>query len=226
MKLVPCACRYVCGLQPIPIVSMISHALDIIQKELQANLDSYPAAANSGFTSAVSNIAIISASPAPEPNNQTDIVLTLVNIREDKSLKNVPTYVRNDVTMKASYENPPVYANFLLLFSVIHSNYLPGLSALSRVIRFFQYKNVFTQDNVAPASLNGMIQEEDRLEEFKLILDLYSPTLEEVNHLWGTLGGKQHPFVLYTLRMLDLKFKGQVQEGPLITEVFSEFRHK
>ncbi len=207
---------------------MISHALDIIQKELQANLDSYPSAGGGGgFTSAVSNISQVQVSQAQEPNNQSDIVLTLVNIREDKALKNIPTYVRNDVTLKAAYENPPVFANFLLLFSVIHSNYLPALSALSRVIRFFQYKNVFTQDNVAPTSFNGsVLVQDDRLDEFKLILDLYSPTLEEVNHLWGTLGGKQYPFVLYTMRMLDLKFRGPVPEGALITEVFTEFRHK
>jgi hypothetical protein len=207
---------------------MISHALDIIQKELQANLDAYPVAApGSGFTCGLNNIAVTSVLPANEPNNQTDILITLVNIREDKSLKNVPTYVRNDVTMKAAYENPPVFANFLLLFSVIHSAYVPALSALSRVIRFFQYKNVFTQDNVLPNLLTGgVVLEADRLEEFKLILDLYSPTLEEVNHLWGTLGGKQYPFVLYTLRMLDLKYKGLPQEGPLISEIFHEFRHK
>lgn len=207
---------------------MISHALDIIQKELQANLDTYPIAApGSGFTCGLNNIAVTSVSPANEPNNQSDILISLVNIREDKALKNLPTYVRNDVTLKASYENPPVFANFLLLFSVIHTAYLPALSALSRVIRFFQYKNVFTHDNVAPTFLaSGAVLEADRLEEFKLILDLYSPTLEEVNHLWGTLGGKQYPFVLYTLRMLDLKYKGFPQEGPLVSEIFHEFRHK
>jgi Pvc16 N-terminal domain len=207
---------------------MIAHALDIIQKELQANLDSYPVASpGSGFTSALNNIAVTSVSSSIEPNTQADILITLINIREDKSLKNVPAYVRNDVTLKVIYENPPVFANFLLLFSVIHNAYPQALSALSRVIRFFQYKNVFTHDNVAPATLiSAVVLESDRLEEFKLILDLYSPTLEEVNHLWGTLGGKQYPFVLYTMRMLDLKYKGFPQEGPLVTEVFHEFRHK
>ncbi len=207
---------------------MISHALDIIQTELQANLNSYPVASpGSGFTCGLYNVAISSVSPANEPNQQTDILITLVNIREDKALKNLPNYVRNDVTLKAAYENPPVFANLLLLFTVIHSVYVPALSALSRVIRFFQYKNVFTQDNVDPDLLTGgNVPEADRMDEFKLILELYSPTLEEVNHLWGTLGGKQYPFVLYTLRLLDLKYRAMPQEGPLITEVFHEFRHK
>ena len=66
----------------------------------------------------------------------------------------------------------------------------------------------------------------DKLESFKLIFDLYSPTLEEVNHLWGTLGGKQYPSVLYKLRMLELQFKAVQSEGGLITEVLSDFHTK
>jgi hypothetical protein len=50
--------------------------------------------------------------------------------------------------------------------------------------------------------------------------------MEEVNHLWGTLGGRQYPFVLYMLRMLDLKFKAVQSESGLITQVVSDFYHK
>jgi hypothetical protein len=87
---------------------------------------------------------------------------------------------------------------------------------------------VFTQDNVDPGSITTSqpVNPLDRLETFKLIFDLYSPTLEEVNHLWGTLGGKQYPFVLYGLRMLDLKFQAVQSESGMITEVVSNFSHK
>ena len=50
--------------------------------------------------------------------------------------------------------------------------------------------------------------------------------MEEVNHLWGTLGGKQYPFVLYTLRLLELKFKAAQGEAGLITAVINDFSHK
>jgi hypothetical protein len=63
----------------------------------------------------------------------------------------------------------------------------------------------------------------DRLESFKLIFDLHSPTMEEVNHLWGTPGANQYPFVLYSLRMLDLKFRAVQHESRLITEVATGF---
>jgi hypothetical protein len=99
---------------------------------------------------------------------------------------------------------------------------------LSRAIRFFQAQNVFTQDTVEPASItaNAPGNALDQLESFKLIFDLYSPTMEEVNHLWGTLGGKQYPFVMYMLRMLDLRFRAVQSESGLITEIDHDFRHK
>jgi hypothetical protein len=99
---------------------------------------------------------------------------------------------------------------------------------LSRAIRFFQFRNVFDQNSVLPASLttNAPSNALDQLETFKLIFDLYSPTMEEVNHLWGTLGGKQYPFVLYTLRLLELKFKATQAEAGLITEVVNAFSQK
>ena len=110
-----------------------------------------------------------------------------------------------------------------------HTDYTNALSVLSRVIRFFQFRNVFTQDSVFPESITTSkvpINLLDQLESFKLIFDLYSPTIEEVNHLWGTLGGRQYPFVLYMLRMLDLKFKAVQSESGLITQVVSNFYHK
>ena len=134
--------------------------------------------------------------------------------------------MRNDVTLTVSYENPAVFLNFQILVVVTHSVYSDALLWLSRLIRYFQARNVFTQDNVAPGSITQSGNPLDQLESFKLIFDLYSPTMEEVNHLWGTLGGKQYPFVLYTMRMLELKFKTVQSESGLITEVVSDFYHK
>jgi hypothetical protein len=154
--------------------------------------------------------------------------MSVVNIREEKTLKNLPNYVRNEAKLRVSYENPPVFLNFQILLTATHANYNNALLVLSRGIRFFQSQNEFTQENVKPASIktNAPPHILDQLESFKLIFDLYSPTMEEVNHLWGTLGGKQYPFVVYTLRMLDLKFRAVRSESSLITEVAAEFHHK
>ncbi|HMG15845.1 MAG TPA: DUF4255 domain-containing protein, partial [Saprospiraceae bacterium] len=157
------------------------------------------------------------------------IILTIVNYKEEKTLKNLPNFVRNDSALKITYENPPIFLNFLILLTSTRSFYKSALLDLSRVIRFFQSQNVFSPDNVAPDSLltdPGDGTHMDQLETFKMIFDLYSPSMEEVNHLWGTLGGKQYPFVLYMMRMIDLKFRIVQSESGLITEVQSDFYHK
>jgi len=201
---------------------MISHALFIIQRELADHLDSnYPGQhkvilgnLSEGFGQSAGNVA------------RDSTVLSVINIKEEKALKNIPNYVRDDIKLTAKYQNPPVFINMLVLMTATHSNYTIALSTLSRAIRFFQHKNVFTHDNVIPAALTDpTIHELDRFETFKLIFDLYSPSLEESNHMWGTLGGKQYPSVVYMVRMLDLKFNAVESERGLISEVRNEFFH-
>ncbi len=208
---------------------MISHALTIVINELGKHLtDTYGSGAVSSQVR-LGNMAEGIGSGASSNGVPRDILdLSMVNISEEKALKNLPNQMRNDVTLRVVYENPPVFLNCQVLIAATHGDYTNALLMLSRGIRFFQFRNVFTQDNVAPASIttNAPGNPLDQLETFKLIFNLYSPTMEEVNHLWGTLGGKQYPFVLYTLRMLELKFKAAQSESGLITEVINDFYHK
>jgi hypothetical protein len=205
---------------------MISHALTIISNELQAHLEAaYTMPANQVQ---LGNMAEGFSNGGGTGVDRDRLVLSMVNMKEEKTLKNVPHYVRNDVQLKASFENPPVFVNFIILVTATHGVYSNALLMVSRAIRFFQSKNVFTQDNVSPAAiaLNQPANPLDRLDTFKLIFDLYSPNMEEVNHMWGTLGGKQYPFVLYCMRMLDLKFQAVQEESGLITEIVETFYHK
>jgi hypothetical protein len=206
---------------------MISHALTIVINELNKHLtDTYMAPDPSA---GLGNLAEgFATSPGNGGVARDRLYLSMVNIAAEKTLMNLPHSVRNDATLRVTYENPPVFLNLQILMVATHVSYNDALLVLSRAIQFFQFQNVFTPDNVAPDSMtkNQPINQLDRLESFKLIFDLYSPTLEEVNHLWGTLGGKQYPFVLYVLRMLDLKFKAVQHESGVITEVVSGFSHK
>ena len=208
---------------------MISHALTIVINELDKHLtDTYGSGSGSPQVR-LGNVSEGIGSGAGSNGVPRDILaLSLVNIKEEKALKNVPNQVRNDAALRVVYENPPVFLNCQILMVATHSNYANALLMLSRAIRFFQFRTVFTQDNVAPTSLttNAPSNSLDQLEAFKLIFDLYSPTMEEVNHLWGTLGGKQYPFVLYVLRLLELKFKATQSEGALITEVVNDLRQR
>lgn len=204
---------------------MISHALTIVINELNAHLSAiYGPGANKvrlgnpsdGFVS------------DKEGMSRDSVVFSVINIREEKTLKNLPNYVRDDVRQIAQYANPPVFLNFQILAISPHETYADGLILLSRVIRFFQFRNVFTQEEVDPKSITDSAPKNslDCLESFKLIFDLYSPSMEEVNHLWGTLGGKQYPFVIYWMRMLDLKFHTEPRESSLIKEIVTDIGHK
>lgn len=208
---------------------MISHALTIIVNELKKHFeDLYGVPATSeevGLGNLSEGFAVANGNSGVSRNM---LIFSMVNIKEEKSLKNLPNYIRNDATLRASYENPPVYLNFLILATATHTDYTNALLVLSRTIRFFQSSNVFTQDTVDPASIttNAPPNPLDQLESFRLIFDLYSPSMEEVNHMWGTLGGKQYPFVMYMLRVVDLKFRAVQSESSLITQVTSNFSHK
>ncbi len=209
---------------------MISHALTIVKNELIQHLsDAYSSSGSSGDVAVLGNLAEGVTNGTTGTGVPRDkLVLSLVNIKEEKTLKNLPNQVRNDVSLKVVYENPSVFINGQILITATHSDYTNALLMLSRAIRFFQFRNVFTQNNVTPASLTAGAPTNplDQLESFKLIFDLYSPSMEEINHLWGTLGGKQYPFALYILRLLELKFKATQSEGGLVTEVINDFHHK
>ena len=207
---------------------MFSHALTIVANELDSHLatvyGSSPGSVRLGnIAEGVGNGGVNSG------NVPRDVLaFSIINIREEKTLKNVPNQVRHDATLRVTYENPPVFLNLHILLVATHNKYENAILMLSRAVRFFQFKNVFDQNSVSPDSLtkNAPAKELDQLESFKLIFDLYSPTMEEVNHLWGTLGGKQYPFVLYTLRLLELKFRAVQSEAGLITEVVNDVRQK
>ena len=206
---------------------MISHALTIVINELNRHLATTYLATTP--QAELGNLAEGFATSSGNGGLARDrLYLSMVNTSAEKTLMNLPNYVRNDATLRVTYKNPPVFLNLQILMVAAHVNYRDALLVLSRAIRFFQSQNVFTPDNVDPASIttNEPINPLDRLASFKLIFDLYSPTMEEVNHLWGTLGGKQYPFVLYVLRLLDLEFQAVQSESGLITNVVRELYHK
>lgn len=122
------------------------------------------------------------------------IVCSLVNIEEEKVLKNGLSYTtRRDITEQ---HNPIIYLNLYLLFTSTKSDdYLGGLADLSAVLTFFQGKQVFNQENT-----RGLPPEID-----KVIFDIHTLNFEYLNHLWGILGGKYFPSVLYKVRLVPIK---------------------
>ena len=50
-------------------------------------------------------------------------------------------------------------------------------------------------------------------------MELYTLTFEQINHLWGSLGGRQVPFAMYKLRLVAISEHAVLREVPVIEEV-------
>lgn len=146
--------------------------------------------------------------------------ISLVNINEEFTLKNQPA-VRQTLP-RPSYQNPPILLNLFMLVSASHADYPTALKMLSLAVAFFQSKNTFTYSDAPPAAstLQGATGlGEDIRKKLKIKLDLYSLTFEQLNHLWGTLGGKQYPFALYKIRVVEIDADQKVRGGGYIEEI-------
>ena len=190
---------------------MIDAALQLLRDELTSYLSTKDAA-----TVVIDNIGLFET---PAGNSLTDnIVITLVNVEEESTLKNQPALKRPFIN-SAIYENAPVYLNLYVLFTCNYSgnDYILALKRLSFVIRFLQSKNVFSSSSsVSGGSIN---LDEDDLVDLKFTMELYTLTFEQINHLWGSLGGRQIPFVMYKLRLVSITERALVREVPLIEEI-------
>ena len=157
-------------------------------------------------------------SAGSDPSN---IIMSLVNIQEELALKNNPAFRVKKLSGEVVYKNAPVFLNLYLLVSANHPTYSDAVKNLSLIIQFFQGKNGFTISN----SYNPFRETDNALDfddeeaiRFSLKIDLLSLTFEQVNHLWGSLGGKQVPFVLYKVRMVEVEDNLKQGGGGIIKE--------
>lgn len=152
------------------------------------------------------------------------VLITLVNIEEESTLKNNQNWRRNYLTGGIESILPPIYLNLYLLFTATlpenlgenDDAYQKALDRIAAIVELFQTKKIFTLQN-SPAFEPSNLKER-LLNEIRLIPELYTLTFEQINHLWGSLGGKQSPFVMYKIRLL--KIQGPVStDAPLIESI-------
>ena len=148
------------------------------------------------------------------------VVVSIVNVEEESALKNNGTYIKQG--FGAKIHQPPIYLNLYVLFCAHYpSAYDTALSRLSKVIEFFQQRKSFDIHTAQP--LPGFLDPNSMEDaDLSITLDLFTLSFEQVNHLWGSLGGKQMPFVLYKLRLVKIFDNRIIKEVPLIQEIQSE----
>ena len=191
---------------------MISHALTIVRNELDAHL----ADVRRHRAARRARQHRRGRHHSGQRSAREKVLLSVVNIQEERTLKNVPAYVRDDAALRVRYENPPTFLNLAVLVAATHANYGDALLALrGRSCSSSSATSSPRTTSTRVAHRGAPLNDVDRLVEFKLIFNLWSPTLEEVNDMWGMLGGKQFPFALYSMRMLELRFQAdRARERP------------
>lgn len=141
------------------------------------------------------------------------VILSLVNLEEERTLKNGRAFTNvgaNDVVCR----NPPVHLNLFLLFAANYRNYGTALKRLAQVLTFFQGKQKFTIGN-SP----GAFAPQSAIADFSLVMDLFSLSFEQVNHLWGFLGARQMPFALYRGRLITMTDHRVLEGGGRIRDI-------
>ena len=164
---------------------MIDEAIGYLRREVRDYL---------GLTD--SEVVLDNAHVLKETGNQTGVYLSLVNVEEETTLKNLDHVVRSNNTVE--YQEPPIHVNLYLLLSFEFSNYSTSLTRLSQTIERFQSKRLFNASSASgtnpfPAGLD------------KLIVDFHNLSFEEMNHLWGIQGGAYFPSILYKVRLVKVQ---------------------
>ncbi len=181
---------------------MIFDALRLIQAAVQ----NYMSSLELNEAVMLDNIAMAGDLGGPKNQLNGHLVMSLVNLQEESTLKN-GQYSR-PVGERVAYQPPPVPVNLFLLFSALHEDYGTALKVLSRVVECFQASREISSMTVPrPLEVSP---------DVKVFLDLYSLTFEQLNHLWGALGGKQVPFLLYRARLVTIDAERLQAEGNAI----------
>lgn len=190
---------------------MLFEVIQIISEQINNYLDEI------GLEKSVvpENVAFLESQNETVSENLEDkVALTLINLDEESTLKNFPNHsVENSKTI---YKNSIINLNLYLLFSANRTIYINSLNDISKIIEFFQGKKLFTQANTIYNRNNVAMS---NIENFRFTVELYTPTFEELNYIWGTLGGKQLPSALYKVSMIQIERTISQGEGPLISKV-------
>jgi hypothetical protein len=136
------------------------------------------------------------------------VVAQVVNVQEDRVYHSVDVFRRRD-DGTSELIHPEIKVNVFVLFIANISDYSEAMKMLSWVMAFFQHRNTF--DYRAIPGLSGR--------EGHFIFELYSMTLEQQNYLWGTLGAKYMPSVMFKLGLVDIRDEQLRAEVPPVLDI-------
>lgn len=178
---------------------MINDAMSYVRRELRDHLGV-----------ADEEVMIESARVLASADNAQGAYITLINLEEEPSLRNMPAVTRVGSVLER--REPPVHLNLYLLFSFEFMSYEASLLHLSNTIGLFQSKRVYRADNASagnpfPAGLE------------KLVFEMHNMSFEALNNLWGVMGGAYFPSVIYRVRLVRIQAAPATPAGEITTVV-------
>jgi hypothetical protein len=136
------------------------------------------------------------------------IVLSIVNVEEERVYRSVDIYSKNN-NNPGEQVRPEARVNLYVLFVANLGDYSEALKALAHVISFFQLRNSFDYSIIPDLSKR----------DGRFVFELYSLTFEQQNHLWGALGAKYMPSVMYKVGIMEIQDLQIEAEVPLVEEI-------
>lgn len=157
----------------------------------------------------VSNLVNADGSIAIQETDK--IIMTLAGVEPDRSKSDTGSYV---TTPKGNFQRvkPPINVNLYLLFSAYFTpeNYVEGLKFLTSTIAFFQNRGgVFNAQNTP--TLDTGVE--------RLVAELVPMEFKDISNLWGSLGAKYLPSVLFRLKTISIEYLTPTPEIPAINRV-------
>lgn len=182
---------------------MIHKVLKVLKEELEEALN----APEPGVTNPETVAVVIDHIGKEDTDNtaiSNKVVITLLNVEEELTLKNRPRYEPlespEDRYMK---RNRPAYLNLYVMVAANRDTYEKSLANISKVIEALQTNKV-------------LYKEEDNL---KFKVQLHPLNFDQLSYAWGLLGGKVIPSALYKISIIKIQKAGDPIGIEVITDI-------
>ncbi len=195
---------------------MIGDLLNNIAKEVSEYVDS-----QLEFSSGKKSVVLIKPTNNKGELNIPDnsISLSLLNIDEETSMRN-PMIKKRVEGDKVYTQTPGISLNLSIIFIANFPNdYTSELNYISKIIEFFQRKDTFTVENTP--SLKKQKKYIDQL-----VFKLSTTKLEEQHNIWGLLGIKYMPSVMYNVGKVLVQEDEKLSEIRVVKRVASGVENK
>jgi Pvc16 N-terminal domain len=144
---------------------------------------------------------LVIAAPLHEPDGAiatvaaNRLLVFLVNIEREAGAF-APTARASSVAVRRAVTAEPLHLNLLVMFAAncAAANYQEALKLISFTAAYFQSHSLL--DHYKDPDLDERIE--------RLTLELEAMTINDLSNLWGVLGGRYLPSVLYRVRMVSV----------------------